>query len=356
MEELSFYKGKRVFVTGHTGFKGSFLTEILLELGAEVYGYALAPETDPNAFTLLALDKRLGKRSVTGDIRDLSALWQAFQKADPEIVFHLAAQPIVRRSYEEPALTYETNVMGTVNVLECIRRSERVSAFLNVTTDKVYENRETNEPFREDDRLCGFDPYSNSKSCSELVTQSYRQSFFAGKNVAVSTARAGNVIGGGDYSRDRLVPDGVRAAKSGNVFLLRNPRSIRPYQHVFEPLFAYLTIAKATVLDKSLAGSYNVGPDACDCLTTEEMAKHFVSAWGENVKYEAAAKSEGPHEAGLLRLDNTKLKETFSITPVWDARTAIEKTVEWEKADDKLAVTRKQIEEYKKDAGSARKE
>ncbi len=343
--DLNFFKNKRVLITGHTGFKGSWLTEILLLAGAEVYGLSLEPETDPALFDLLNLRERLGERSMIGDVRNLAAVERAFSTAKPEIVFHLAAQPIVRTSYEEPVRTYETNVLGTVHVLECVRQSGTVRSLVNVTTDKVYENLETGRPYVETDRLEGYDPYSNSKSCSELVTHSYQNAFLKDLGVAVSTARAGNVIGGGDYSKDRLLPDGVRAAKAGQPLILRNPESVRPYQHVLEPLFAYLLIAKAQYEDPSLAGAYNVGPDAQDCLRTREMADLFCKAWGEGQTF-LAGPAGGPHEAGLLRLDNTKLKTVFGWHPVWDAKTAIEKTVAWEKAADKPAETVREIRAF----------
>lgn len=342
---LGYFRNKRILITGHTGFKGSWLTEILSEAGAEVFGFALKPATDPALFDLLKLENRLGERSFIGDIRDFSSLSEAFSKAKPEIVFHLAAQPIVRTSYEAPVLTYETNVLGTVNLLECVRRSDSVRTVVNVTTDKVYENRETGEPLKETDRLDGYDPYSNSKSCSELVTAAYRRAFLSARGVAVSTVRAGNVIGGGDYSRDRLIPDAVRAAKAGVPLVLRNPGSVRPYQHVLEPLFAYLMIAEETDRDPGKQGAYNIGPDAEDCLTTETMAKLFSESWGEGRTYETKPDG-GPHEAGLLRLDNTKLKETFGWRPVWNAETAIRKTVEWEKASDPIRETEAEIRSF----------
>ena len=239
---LDFYRGKRVFVTGHTGFKGSWLCRILINAGAEVTGYSLVPPTNPNLFSLADLDTHMN--SVIGDIRDKERLLAVFGQARPEIVLHLAAQPIVRDSYRDPVYTYETNVMGTVNVLECVRQSSTAKSFLNITTDKVYHNNEWIWGYRENEPLDGFDPYSNSKSCSELVTHSYKNSFFADGRVAISTARAGNVIGGGDFANDRIIPDCVRAIESGSSISVRNPYSTRPYQHVLEPLFAYLMIAQ----------------------------------------------------------------------------------------------------------------
>lgn len=327
MKGLEFYRGKRVFVTGHTGFKGSWLCRILLTAGAEVTGYALpAPEGD-NLYGLAGLEGQI--TSVLGDIRDMDCLWAAFDRARPEIVLHLAAQPLVREGYRSPALTYETNVMGTVNLLECVRRSDCVRSVLNVTTDKVYFNDETSRAFRETDPLDGYDPYSNSKSCSELVTHCYQKSFFSDGNVAISTARAGNVIGGGDFAKDRIVPDCVRAAAEGNPILLRNPHSVRPYQHVLEPLFAYLMIAQRQYEDPSFAGWYNVGPDESDCVTTARLARIFCESWGEGACWEAAPEQGAPHEAGLLRLDCSLFKERFGWQPRWDITRAVEETVSW---------------------------
>ena len=266
VDTFEFYRGKRVFVTGHTGFKGAWLCHILKKAGAEVTGYALQPPTDPSLFELDRTAE--GMHSVIGDVCDFDSLYRAFCAARPEIVFHLAAQPIVRESYREPVYTYETNVMGTVHILECVRRTDCVRSFLNVTTDKVYENREWEWGYRENEPLDGFDPYSNSKSCSELVTHSYKDSFFADGRVAISTARAGNVIGGGDFANDRIIPDCVRSALEKKDIVVRNPHSTRPYQHVLEPVCAYLLIAQMQYEDGSYAGYYNVGPDDCDCFKT----------------------------------------------------------------------------------------
>ena len=327
--DLDFYKGKRVFVTGHTGFKGSWLCRILQNAGAQVTGYSLDPPTEPALFGLAGLSRI---NDIRGDIRDLESLKKAFDEASPEIVLHLAAQPIVRTSYEQPVLTYGTNVMGTVNILECVRLSDSVRSFLNVTTDKVYENRERLEiGYREDEPLDGFDPYSNSKSCSELVTHSYKKSFFADGRTAVSTARAGNVIGGGDFARDRIIPDCVRAASAGRPVIVRNPHSTRPYQHVLEPLFAYLLIAARQYEDPALCGWYNVGPDDCDCVTTGALADLFCSCWGGGQTWENRSEANAPHEAGFLKLDSAKLKQTFGWAPTWHINEAVARTVEWSK-------------------------
>lgn len=322
-DTLRFYKGKRVFITGHTGFKGTWLCKILSDVGANVTGYALAPPTTPNLYELSGIAEKMD--TITGDVRDQESLWNAFEKAQPEIVLHLAAQPIVRTSYRDPSGTYETNVMGTVNLCECIRKSTCVKSFLNVTTDKVYLNREWEWGYRETDALDGYDPYSNSKSCSELVTHGYRNSFFTEQNIAVSTARAGNVIGGGDFADDRIIPDCVRAVEEGREIIVRNPHATRPYQHVLEPLFAYLLIAKKQYEDISYADYYNVGPDDRDCVTTGELVSLFCEKWGENQTW-VNQNVGGPHEANFLRLDCSRIKSRLGWTPRWSIGEAIEQT------------------------------
>lgn len=313
--KLDFYRGKKVFVTGHTGFKGTWLCRILVNAGAIVTGYSLEAPTTPNLFELAGLEEKM--ISVIGDIRDFSTLKDTFDVANPEIVFHLAAQPIVRDSYKNPRYTYETNVMGTVNLLECIRLNNCVKSVLNITTDKVYQNNEWCWGYRENDPLDGFDPYSNSKSCSELVTHSYKNSFFTDKDVAISTVRAGNVIGGGDFANDRIIPDCVRAMEAGKKIGVRNPYSTRPYQHVLEPLAVYLMIAARQYEDKNYAGYYNVGPDDCDCVTTGELVTLFCDIWGEEASWENHAEVNAPHEANFLKLDCSKLKATFGWKPRW---------------------------------------
>jgi len=263
MDMINFYKNKRVFITGHTGFKGSWLCKILIKAGAIVTGYALEPPTGPSLFNIANINE--GMNSVIGDIRDFELLKKTFNNSKPEIVIHLAAQPIVKASYQMPRYTYETNVMGTVNILECIRKSGSTKSVINVTTDKVYENKEWIWGYREEDKLNGFDPYSNSKSCSDLITQCYSNSFFKESKVAVSTVRAGNVIGGGDFAPNRILPDCVRSAISNEDIIIRNPYSVRPYQHVLESLFAYLMIAEKQYNNPDYAGDYNVGPDDQDC-------------------------------------------------------------------------------------------
>lgn len=347
---LSFYQKKRVFVTGHTGFKGSWLCRMLINAGAIVTGYSLTPPTQPNLFDLAELEGRM--TSFIGDIRDFDRLKAAFDTAQPEIVIHLAAQPIVRDSYREPRYTYETNVMGTVNLLECVRLSSCVRSVLNVTTDKVYHNNEWCWGYREDEPLDGFDPYSNSKSCSELVTHSYINSFFGDRKVAVSTARAGNVIGGGDFANDRIIPDCVRAMKAGKTIGVRNPYSTRPYQHVLEPLAVYLTIAQKQYEDARYAGFYNVGPDDCDCVTTGELVSLFCKKWGEGAEWENQAEANAPHEANFLKLDCSKVKAVFGWKPRWHIEDAVEQTCRFSKAwlagDNVAAEMDEEIKEFLK--------
>lgn len=329
MLNLSFYQNKRVFITGHTGFKGSWLCRILLNAGAIVTGYSLEPPTQPNLFSLADVAGKM--THVVGDVRDMAGLKAAFEAAQPEIVLHLAAQPIVRDSYKDPRYTYETNVMGTVNLLECVRLSTGVKSVLNVTTDKVYHNNEWCWGYREDEPLDGFDPYSNSKSCSELVTHSYINSFFTDSETAVSTARAGNVIGGGDFANDRIIPDCVRAMAAGKPIGVRNPWSTRPYQHVLEPLAMYLTIAQKQYEDRRFAGFYNVGPDDCDCVTTGELVSLFCACWGENARWENQAEADAPHEANFLKLDCSKIKSIFGWRPRWHIQECMEKTCAFSK-------------------------
>lgn len=347
MALLNFYKGKKVLVTGHTGFKGSWLCSILMHAGAQVTGIALPPPTEPSLFKIAKIDE--GIRSVICDIRQMAPLKEAFDAARPEIVFHLAAQPLVRESYQDPRGTYETNVMGTVNVLECVRLSDSVKSFVNVTTDKVYENKEWEWGYRENETLNGFDPYSNSKSCSELVTQCYKNAFFLDGRLAISTARAGNVIGGGDFAKDRIIPDCIRAVMENKDIIVRNPSSTRPYQHVLEPLFAYLLIAAKQYEDGKLAGCYNVGPDEEGCYQTGKLVDLFCKTWGEGAKWVDKSDS-GPHEANFLKLDCSRLKATFGWKPVWGLDRAIQKTVEWTQCwrsgDDVALCMARQISEY----------
>ena len=349
--DYSFYKDKRVLITGHTGFKGSWMTKLLLMQGASVSGYALESEQDSALYSILKLDKEAD--STIGDVRDIDELKRCFDRVKPEIVIHMAAQPIVRESYKNPVYTYETNVMGTVNLLECVRLSDSVRSAVNVTTDKVYLNREWEWGYRENEQLDGYDPYSNSKSCSELVTGSYIRSFLKEKGVAVSTMRAGNVIGGGDYASDRIVPDCVRAACKGEDIVVRNPYSVRPYQHVLEPVTAYLMVAMKQYEDHAYAGSYNIGPDEDGAVSTGEIVDMFTSDWSKlsGKKINWINRNEGgPHEAGYLRLDCSLLKKTFAWKPVWDIEKAVAKTVEWyygfANGSNMNTLTEQQIKEF----------
>lgn len=344
---LEIYKGKKVLVTGHTGFKGAWLSQVLVSLGADVTGYALEPATKPALFELAGLDKSMN--SIIGDVRDFDKLSKVVEDIKPEFVFHLAAQPIVRESYKQPRYTYETNVMGTVNVLEAVRGVDCVRSVLNVTTDKVYENHELERGYREDEPLDGDDPYSNSKSCSELVTHCYKKAFFKEQNIAVSTARAGNVIGGGDFAIDRIIPDCVRAVASGQEMIIRNPNSVRPYQHVLEPIYAYLMIGAAQYSKPELAGYYNVGPDEVDCITTERLVSLFAKQWGTDFAWKIQ-NDGGPKETTFLKLDNSKIKHVFGWKPQWQIEQAVEKTAEWTRTwlenQDIKACMEKQIKEY----------
>ncbi|MCR4746668.1 MAG: CDP-glucose 4,6-dehydratase [Lachnospiraceae bacterium] len=326
--DLNFYKGKRILITGHTGFKGTWMSVMLADFGADVIGYSSCSKTEKRLFDMCDIKGQI--THIKGDIRDLDHLKNVFNENKPEIVIHMAAQPLVRLSYKEPVDTYSTNVMGTVNICEAVRKTTSIKSFLNVTTDKVYENKEWEWGYRENEPLDGYDPYSNSKSCSELITHSYKKSFFIDDRVAVSTARAGNVIGGGDFAADRIIPDCVRAAINKEDIIVRNPFSTRPYQHVLEPIYAYLMIAAKQYEDHDLQGWYNVGPDDRDCFQTGELVNLFVKHWGEGLKW-IDKYDGGPHEANFLKLDCSKLKRTFGWKPHWDLETAIEKVVEWSK-------------------------
>lgn len=346
---LDFYKGKKVLITGHTGFKGSWLSKMLLEAGVDVTGYALKPPTEPSLFEMCHLERQMN--SIEGDIRDLAHLQKVFQEVKPEYVLHLAAQPIVRESYKNPVYTYEVNVMGTVNVLECVRQTESVKSFLNVTTDKVYLNKEWEWGYRENEELNGFDPYSNSKSCSELVTDSYKKSFFADRKTSISTARAGNVIGGGDFAVDRIIPDCVRAAQKQDKIIVRNPYSTRPYQHVLEPIYAYLLLAARQEQEPKLAGNYNIGPDDSNCVTTGKIVDIFCEKWEKTIGKKIVWEEQydgGPHEANFLKLDCSKAKKQLGYKPVWGIDTAIEKVVEFAADTEPERCMEKQIAEYLK--------
>jgi CDP-glucose 4,6-dehydratase len=343
---MSFWSGKRVFLTGHTGFKGAWLCKLLERLGAEVTGYALAPET-PSMYKI----SKPQAQSVIGDICDYEKLLAAYKTAAPEIVIHMAAQPLVLRGYRLPRHTFEVNVIGTVNLLECVRLCGAESV-LNVTTDKVYLNREREEGYREGEELNGHDPYANSKSCSELITSCYVRSYFAGSGVPVSTARSGNVIGGGDFSENRLIPDCYRAAAKGESIVIRNPGSVRPYLHVLDTLSAYLLLARRQLEDRSLAGSYNIGPNDKESATSGELAGLFCEAWGAPASW-AHVPAEAPHESGLLTLDCAKIRQKLGWKPRWDIHRAVRETAEWYRAyeaGDASAVTRRQLEAFMPEA------
>lgn len=347
--DFGFYQGKKVLVTGHTGFKGTWMCKVLKMQGAKVIGYALKPPTEPALFELTHMAD--GMVSVDGDIRDLEHLNRVFDEYQPEIVIHMAAQPIVRQSYENPVYTYETNVMGTVNVLEAVRLHTCVKSFVNVTTDKVYQNNEWEWGYRETDALDGYDPYSNSKSCSELVTSSYRKSFFTDRDVAISTCRAGNVIGGGDFARDRIIPDCVRAQSAGKEIIVRNPYSTRPYQHVLEPVCAYLKLAELQYQDRErYAGSYNVGPEDCDCVTTGELVDLFCRCWGEEASWKDVSEQNAPHEAGFLKLDCSRIHRVMNWQPRWHIVDAVSNVVAFSKIyleqGNLVAEMEREIKEY----------
>ena len=328
-----FWKGKKVFLTGHTGFKGSWLSLWLASMGAKVTGYALAPNTKPNLFEVLAIDSVIEK-SYVADIRDLATLQKALSEAKPDVLIHMAAQPLVRYSYANPVETYATNVMGTVHVLESARSIDSVRATVIVTTDKCYENKEWVWGYRENDPMGGFDPYSNSKGCAELVTSAYRQSYFSNSNSTneVASARAGNVIGGGDWSEDRLIPDALKAFEANKPLAIRNPLATRPWQHVLEPLSGYLILAQALYdQGSSFASGWNFGPRDEDNRSVQEVVDLLISGWGETASWEKEG-SEQPHEANLLKLDCSKARTQLGWIPKWDLETATKKIVEWQKA------------------------
>jgi CDP-glucose 4,6-dehydratase len=328
MIDSGFWKGKRVFITGHTGFKGSWLSLWLSRMGAKVYGYSLPPPTKPSMYELCLIDKLV--HSTVADIRDLGALKSALGAAAPDFIIHMAAQPIVRDSYKDPVGTYSTNVMGTVNILEAARGSESARGVVVVTSDKCYENREVIWGYREHDRLGGRDPYSNSKACAEHVTAAYRASFFDSGKVGIASARAGNVIGGGDWAMDRLLPDCVRAVIKNETVVLRNPNSIRPWQHVLEPLAGYLLLCQKLYGDRhAFAGEWNFGPADESVKTVEWVVKKFLEGWPEGAGYSIDSGAGQPHEAICLSLDCSKSKAFLGWRPVWNIDKAIGMVVEW---------------------------
>ena len=344
----AFWKDRRVFVTGHTGFKGSWLSLWLHFMGAEVHGYSLRPPTDPSMFEVAGVERTL-TTSTLADIRDYDRLRAALAQARPEIIFHLAAQPLVRRSYQEPLETYAINVMGVVHLLEAVRATDGVRAVVNVTSDKCYENRESSHGYREDEPMGGHDPYSSSKGCSELIASAYRRSFLAAMGVAVATARAGNVVGGGDWAADRLVPDVLRALDSGTTLTIRFPGAVRPWQHVLEPISGYLMLAEHLYrAGDSFAEAWNFGPAEEDARTVgwvvqNLLARHPTLTCVSDVSVQ-------PHEANYLRLDSSKARERLSWKPRWLLETALEKTFDWHEAwrtgSDMCQITRAQIDGY----------
>ncbi len=348
-----FWRGKRVFLTGHTGFKGSWLALWLQQLGATVTGYSLAAPTSPSLFEMAHVAE--GMKSVHADVRDLAALTAAMAKAQPEIVIHMAAQSLVRYSYDEPVETYATNVMGTVHLLEAVRKTQGVKAVVNVTTDKCYENKEWVWGYREDEPMGGFDPYSNSKGCSELVSAAYRSSFFnadryGDHGVALATARAGNVIGGGDWAKDRLVPDIIAAFEKGQPVQVRNPNAIRPWQHVLEPLSGYLTLAeKLYTAGPVAAEGWNFGPHADDVRSVEWIVKNLAGQWGDKASWQVDS-GEHPHEANYLKLDISKAGQYLNWTPAMRLEQALGLVVDWARqrlaGQDVRAITEAQIQAY----------
>lgn len=346
-----FYKNKRVLITGHTGFKGSWLTTWLLKLGAIVCGFSLEPETDPSLFNILNFENKINHN--IGDIRNPLEIEKVVNNFQPEIVFHLAAQPLVRLSYEEPKLTYETNVIGTINLYEAIRKIYSVKTIVNVTTDKCYENREWIWGYRETDPMGGYDPYSSSKGCVEILSSSYRRSFFEKRNINLSTARAGNVIGGGDWAKDRLMPDIVRALSKDENIVIRNPKATRPWQHVLEPLSGYLLLAKKTYESEEYVGAWNFGPYDTDILTVEEVVNLAIKEWGKG-SYSLVKNQEEPHEAMNLKLDISKARHYLKWEPTYNSKKAIEKTIQWyknyyESDVNMYEYTIKQIEEFERE-------
>ncbi len=352
---LNFYKNKKVFITGHTGFKGSWLCKILTMAGADVMGYALEPEKE-SLFNILKLEKKV--KSVYGDIRDYNRLFESFSKFKPEIVIHMAAQPIVRESYKNPRETYEINMMGTVNILEAVRNTDCVKSFLNVTTDKVYYDEEWNYGYRETDKLCGYDPYSNSKSCSELITYSYLKSFFNSDYPRISTARAGNVIAGGDFSKDRIVPDLIRAYYKREDIVLRNPNSLRPFEHVLDCLNGYLMIVENQFKNKKFASNYNIGPDEDNTISTLELTKLFCTKLGNVISWKVESDNKY-FESYILKLDTSKIKSVLKWKQTWNINITMDKIVEFVKCQEKNEnieeLLEKQIKEFIHDSKNNKK-
>ena len=345
-----FWRGKRVLLTGHTGFKGGWLAGWLLDMGAEVHGYALAPVSEPNFFTVCGLAKDLESHTIA-DIRDFSTLKASINAARPEIIFHLAAQALVRQSYLEPVETYAVNVMGTANLLEAVRSSDSVKAVVVVTSDKCYENREWVWPYRETEALGGYDPYSSSKACAEIVTAAYRRSYLEPAGINVASARAGNVIGGGDWAKDRLVPDFLRSVDAGIALSVRSPRAVRPWQHVLEPLAGYLMLAERLATEGGeFADAWNFGPESSDTLTVEGIVTRLAAAI-PGTKWIAEPPEAGEaHEANILRLDSSKAKAKLGWAPRLSIQEAVQRALEWhgawKSAQNMKAVTSRQVADY----------
>lgn len=344
----SFWNGRSVFLTGHTGFKGGWTALWLSSWGARVYGYSLQPPTTPNFFTETSLQTRLA-RSTIDDIRNLSALTQAIREAQPSVIIHMAAQPLVRESYHAPVETFATNVMGTVNLLEAARHTATVEAIVNITTDKCYHNQEWLWPYREQDSLGGYDPYSSSKACAELVTAAYRKSFLAEAGVNLASVRAGNVIGGGDWAKDRLIPDFLRALDAGKILRVRSPNAIRPWQHVLEPISGYLTLAEKLVIDgEPYAEAWNFGPEDSDAKSVAWIVDRLCQKI-PNAQWELEGTPQ-PHEANLLKLDSSKAKAKLHWLPRWPLETALDQTINWyhawKQGQSMADVSIQQIEAY----------
>lgn len=343
----SFWNGRRVFLTGHTGFKGAWLSIWLQRLGAELTGLALEPPTEPSLFDLARVGDRM--QSIIGDIREAATVEEAMRKAEPEVVIHMAAQSLVRESYERPLETYATNVMGTAHVLDSVRKVDSVRAVLIVTSDKCYENREWHRGYRESDRLGGRDPYSSSKACAEIVTSAWRDSFLRDRNVAIATARAGNVIGGGDWAKDRLIPDIVRSFVDGREARIRNPHAVRPWQHVLEPLSGYLELAERLHDDASFGGAWNFGPDDRDAKPVSWIVEHLAERWGHDTRWSVAEGSH-PHEATVLKLDSSKARARLGWKPRLELANVLDGIVDWYRGwrdeADVRGLTEQAIEDY----------
>lgn len=346
--DFNFWREKRVFLTGHTGFKGSWLSLWLQSMGANVYGLALLPPTTPALFHEAQVGR--GMVSVIGDIRDYNTVLSAITDCKPDIIIHMAAQPLVRYSYQEPIETYETNLIGTVHVLEAARKVGTAKAIINVTTDKCYENKEWIWAYREDEPLGGYDPYSNSKACSELVTKAYRDAFFKHDKIALASARAGNVIGGGDWAVDRLIPDVLRAIEINMPAIIRNPHAIRPWQHVLEPLSGYLLLAERLYIEgQSFAEGWNFGPNSDDARPVKWIVERMINQWGHGASWQIDDRKH-PHEAHYLKLDISKAKAKLGWSPRWTLEKALEQITDWHRAwmnnSDMKAVCLRQIKDY----------